>query len=242
MNGRPTDFDEASRVAAYASFGNGALLEVVLRWLPPDGSVLDVGCASGGLLAALEADAGRRVGVEVSAPAAAEARRHADAIVVGSILDHGLEVPHAPFDVVVCADVIEHVADPTEALEFAAARCRADGVVIVSVPNVAHWSSRARLLVGTWEYEETGIFDRTHLRFFTPTTARAALEQAGLAIVEEKPVVPALRNHVRALDRLHPVVARWVEQRWQRLAGRRPALFAFQTTLVGRPQRATNER
>lgn len=59
------------------------------------------------------------------------------------------------------------------------------------MPNIAYLRARVRLLLGVWRYEDTGIFDRTHLRFFTRATVRELVESAGLEIVREIPIGPA---------------------------------------------------
>ncbi|HET7530673.1 MAG TPA: methyltransferase domain-containing protein, partial [Mycobacteriales bacterium] len=141
------------------------------------------------------------------------------------------------FDVVVLADVIEHTTDSSAALQQALRFCADGGAVVVSVPNIAHWSARLNLARGRWDYTESGLMDRGHLRFFTPRTILAEMDAAGVEVETVSPVVPRLRNHVRSLRRLpRPVQAR-VEQGWQALGRRRPALMAYQLIIVGRVRR-----
>jgi hypothetical protein len=76
------------------------------------------------------------------------------------------------YDLVVFTDVLEHVAQPEELLDWAAsAAMTKTGRVFASVPNSANWQVRLRILRGNWNYEENGFFDRDHLRFYSPTTA-----------------------------------------------------------------------
>jgi len=89
------------------------------------------------------------------------------------------------FDLALLLDVLEHVPDSAALLREVAARVRPGGALLVSVPNVAHWSVRASLLAGRFDYAPRGIMDRTHLRFFTRRTFRALLEDAGLEVVAE---------------------------------------------------------
>jgi hypothetical protein len=64
-----------------------------------------------------------------------------------------------------------------------------NGRVIICLPNIAHWSIRASLLMGKFEYTSTGILDVTHLRFFTPKTARKLIEDAGYQVISTHPIL-----------------------------------------------------
>ncbi len=216
----------ASKAGVYEHFGNPVLLRAVRRHLPEGGSVLDVGCASGGLLEAIRDRAGRLDGVEMDAEAARAAARVADEIHVGSVDDVAL--PAAAFDVVVLGDVLEHLADPARALARVVPALRPGGVVVVSLPNVAHWSVRLALLAGRWEYRSSGILDDTHLRFYTWSTGAALVECSGLRIVEREPIVSGLGAHLGAS------VPRPVERAWRAVGHRIPTMFAFQQLLVAR--------
>lgn len=89
------------------------------------------------------------------------------------------------FDLALLLDVIEHTADPRATLEQTARALRPSGHLLVSVPNVAHWSVRGPLLFGKFDYTPSGILDRTHLRFFTRKTFLATLRSAGLVVESE---------------------------------------------------------
>ncbi len=221
--------------ARYRSYGNGPLADLA-RTALGGGTVLDVGCASGGLLALLAPHARATAGLEVSPTAAAEARLVADEVVVGGLGD--VPAPAfaaAPFDLVVCADVLEHLPDPAAGLRRVVEWVRPGGAVLVSVPNVAHWSARLRLARGRFGYDPSGIFDEGHLRFFTVDLLRALVAGAGLVEQALVPVVPALHHAVPVLRR-RPRVDRAAERLWQRAGRRRPALLGYQLVcLAGRP-------
>ncbi|HWC26500.1 MAG TPA: class I SAM-dependent methyltransferase, partial [Solirubrobacteraceae bacterium] len=155
------------KAQTYAAFGNGAIAAHARRLLPPGGRVLDVGCASGGLLALLRPHAAHLAGVELSPSAARAAARVADRVVCGALEDPQLPFEPASFDLVVLADVLEHLVDPAAGLARAAGWCRPGGAVLVSVPNVAHWQARLTLLRGRWPQRASGTFDAGHLRWFT---------------------------------------------------------------------------
>jgi hypothetical protein len=126
----------------------------------------------------------------------------------------------APFDVVLLGDVLEHLRDPWATLRALTAL---GGRIVLSVPNVAHWTGRRALLRGRFPYAEHGLFDRTHLRFFTLASARALAEGAGLRIVAERfaPAPLPLQARVPALRALERVAVRV-----------RPELFALQVLLI----------
>jgi SAM-dependent methyltransferase len=194
--------------------------------VPAGARVLDVGCATGYLAAELARRGCRVTGVEADPLVADRARVHCEAVVIGDVEDDDCRralAALAPFDVVLCGDVLEHLRDPWSALAALAALAARDGRVVLSVPNVAHWTGRRALVRGRFPYAEHGLFDRTHLRFFTRASARDLAQGAGLRVVEERfapaPVpmqarLPALRALERAAVRL------------------RPELFALQVILV----------
>lgn len=218
------------KASLYRHAENPVVLEQVLARLPPGGRVLDIGCGSGGLLAQLAGHAGFRAGVELSASAAALAADIADEV-VNMPASGDLPFPPASFDVVVCADVLEHLAEPAAALASAARLCRAGGAVVISVPNVAYWQARLRLLRGVWRYEPTGLFDSGHLRFLTRDTLLELVARCGLEVAALGPArLPDLAAHVasRVPGPLRPVVRFLWRAAGDALARRRPTLFAYQ--------------
>ena len=91
-------------------------------------------------------------------------------------------LPDKTYKLVVCADVLEHTADPKSVLMRLRAAAADDAVFIISVPNVAHLAVRLMLLLGRFPKMERGPLDRTHLQFFTKDTAREMVESAGLKV------------------------------------------------------------
>jgi len=145
--------------------------------------VLEVGCGQGGTLAWLK-DSGiakRTTGIEIDAAAAAVARTRVDHVVEGDA-DAAIDaLPAGELDLVLCLDVLEHLVDPWRTMERLARVLRPGGSVILSVPNIRHYSVSLPLVwSGRWQYEEAGILDRTHLRFFTRAGAGALISGAGL--------------------------------------------------------------
>ncbi len=146
--------------------------------------VLDVGCATGYFAHFLATQQDCEVhGLEPDAAAVAVARER-----LGERLTHGgteLLPAYAPgsFDVVVFADVLEHLMDPGQALRDARRLLRPGGSVVASIPNVAHGDLRLLLLAGHFPYKRTGLLDSTHVRFFTRHSIPALFERSGLRLV-----------------------------------------------------------
>lgn len=89
------------------------------------------------------------------------------------------------FEVVLASNVIEHLADTKFQFEQIHQSLNQHGKCIIVVPNIAWWRSRWRLLRGSWEYEEYGLFDETHLRFFSVLSLRKALQDSGFHVIDE---------------------------------------------------------
>ncbi|WP_223619737.1 class I SAM-dependent methyltransferase [Lysobacter sp. ESA13C] len=185
----------------------------VVRLLPQAGlsRVLDVGCGAGMTAALVRercADA-RVVGVEPMAELAEHAREQLDELIVGRIDDPAvLErlAAQAPFDAIVCADVLEHVAEPLPVLRALAQRLAPGGCLVTSLPNVRHLSTFIALgLLGTWPARERGIHDRTHLRFFARRDILRLGEQAGLELRAERRNVRLLESRAWSLVLAKPL-------------------------------------
>ncbi len=152
--------------------------------------VLDVGCGAGALGATLkrERNVAEVVGVELAPEAAAKAEDVLDHVLVGSIEDIALPYAEGYFDCIVCADVIEHLAEPVDALRRLGHLLSEDGVIVASVPNVRFHEMVRMLASGMWSYESAGLMDSTHLRWFTRGSLKAAVAEAGLEAAEINPL------------------------------------------------------
>jgi 2-polyprenyl-3-methyl-5-hydroxy-6-metoxy-1,4-benzoquinol methylase len=146
--------------------------------------ILDVGCAAGALGEELKRRGAKEVvGLEKFEAAAQVARTRLDAVhEVDLNTLPSLPYPDGYFDVLVFADVLEHLVEPVSVLKHFLRYLMPDGRVILSLPNVRHESVVLPLLVdGRWQYQDMGIMDRTHLRFFTLREMVAMLRDAGLS-------------------------------------------------------------
>jgi 2-polyprenyl-3-methyl-5-hydroxy-6-metoxy-1,4-benzoquinol methylase len=161
--------------------------------------VLDVGCGFATTSQYIETRGNRVTGIESSAEAVAVARTRVSEVIQADLQNHPLAGRR--FDVIIFADVLEHLAWPIGVLRGYLDLLKDGGSVIISLPNVGLWSVRLNLLLGRFRYEETGVLDRTHLRFFTRRTAREMIESAGLEIIRRtynpglvRPFVPLAKK------------------------------------------------
>lgn len=210
----------------YKNGGNTRLLNM-LKSTP--GRILDVGCGAGDN-AALLADRGWRVtGLTIDPREREAALPYCDAIHLGN-LEEGLPRTVAgSFDVVLMSHVLEHLANPSALLADVRERLDENGVIAVALPNVLNYRQRFRFLMGNFAYTETGMLDRTHLRFYTYTTGRTLLEDHGFDVVaaaaDGSLPLWRLRNLVppKASRKLNEWVLKF-----------QPGLFAYQSLFLAR--------
>jgi SAM-dependent methyltransferase len=168
-------------------------------------------------------------------PAQAErARAKCQDVIVADLAEAAPKLP-GPFDAIIYGDVLEHLSDPLSALLAVNPSLAPGGLVVVSVPNVAHLWVRLALLGGRFDYTDRGILDRTHLRFFTRRTLLALLAEAGLAVSAlhvtpvPLPLVVPVRLHGAGLRIVHRLSAR--ASHWW------PGGLAYQFVAACRPLR-----
>lgn len=208
---------------------------VVLSWLGQKrpGRVLDVGCSDGRFGAMAKGFGHYVVGVDMIKHEGVGERL--DGFVEANLNDGLPDETGGDFDVIVAADVLEHTIEPRVLLEDMIARLNAGGTILVSVPNFAHWYPRTRVAVGRFDYDQRGLLDRGHVRFFTRRSFERLLAESSL-IIERRTVVGSpievldgggarslgwMTNSVSAVDRLATRV-------W-------PTLFGYQFLYELRP-------
>jgi SAM-dependent methyltransferase len=164
---------------AYIERPNSVLVELFARHVARRVAaprVLDVGAGAGANARALRALAPELhlTAIEPNPRAASLLREACDVVYEGELGSFIEQQREGVFDAVVLSDVVEHVVNPVEFLSALVAHPGLrDAVFLVSVPNYAVWYNRLLTLAGRFEYAESGLFDRTHLRFFTRASSRA---------------------------------------------------------------------
>jgi 2-polyprenyl-3-methyl-5-hydroxy-6-metoxy-1,4-benzoquinol methylase/Tfp pilus assembly protein PilF len=160
--------------------------------------ILDIGCGGGDFGQCLkQRGAEYVVGVEVVERAWEQARHLLDEAILGNI--ETMDLPFHPnsFDCIVCADVLEHLREPKEALEKLLPLLAPGGRLVASIPNVRFCSVvQALAEKGRWQYEDAGILDRTHLRFFTAVEMKALFDEAGYELTSLAPLSMLARDQL----------------------------------------------
>jgi O-antigen biosynthesis protein len=123
------------------------------------------------------------------------------------------------YDVIICADVLEHLVNPQNVLKMLKSFLKPDGMFVISLPNVAFLQTRVNLLLGKWAYREFGTLDKTHLRFYTIASAQRMVEGAGFNILRVLPY-----NAFTLLKKL------------PRLTKLFPSVLAYQFILIAAPK------
>lgn len=164
-------------------------------------TILDIGCGSGAFGEALKEKIGTEVwGVEINNKAAEEATKRLDKVLIGDICDLYFQLPDGYFDCIVFNDVIEHLTNPYKVLVQIKSKLNSNGVVLCSIPNVRYYENLFNLLIRKqWKYEEQGILDKTHLRFFTERSIKNMFDMLGYEILKIKGINPTRNWKVRFL-------------------------------------------
>jgi O-antigen biosynthesis protein len=164
----------------------------ILRLVKPNCKVLEIGCASGIQSRILTEHLGCKVtGIEINAEAAQDARQYCEQVIVGDIEQISLEEhlqPHR-YDVIIFADVLEHLKDPARVLEKIMPFLSDIGYLLISVPNIVHSSVIMEMINGKFDYHKYGLLDDTHIKFYTKKTLYCLLEKSGYVITNLDRVV-----------------------------------------------------
>lgn len=145
--------------------------------------ILEIGCACGGTLLRIKNNnpSAELYGIEICEPAAEIAKNFAEVLTADLESLERLDFI-AKFDYIVMGDVLEHLFDTDAVLQKVHSWLNQTGKLVVSVPNISHVSVVMSLLSGQWEYDDSGILDRTHIRFFTMDSIKYYLQKNGFQI------------------------------------------------------------
>ena len=148
-------------------------------------TVLDVGCGYGALGRDFSRLGLQVWGVERDPTAVKIASSRLERVLAADLGDSDQiagELDGRHFDILMFSDVLEHTVDPESVVRRFLPYLRAEGRLVISVPNVANWVTRIALLAGRFNYRDTGVLDKTHLRFFTRRSLVQLVEKCGLKV------------------------------------------------------------
>ena len=169
----------------------------------PTGRLLELGCGRGDT-AAYALTSGKcsyAAGIELCAEPAAEASKTLHRVIVGDVETTPLPFEDNYFDALIASEVLEHLKDPWSVLNVLHRLLKPGAIVVAGSPNVAHYSTIHMLLNGRWDLEDSGIMDRTHLRWFTPRSYAEMFRDCGFTVVKVGPAYP-LRPKPRFVNSL----------------------------------------
>ena len=173
---------------SYYGFARPEVVEGIIKNKIPAGKVLEIGCAGGATGKYLKERLSVQyyVGIDISPEAADIAKKHLDKIIVANIEETDLAseygLKRGEFDLLLSLDVLEHLYNPWDALADLSSYVKPGGYVVASLPNIQNITIVQDLIKGIWQYQDAGILDATHLRFFTLDEAKKMFSGAGLAI------------------------------------------------------------
>lgn len=191
------------------SWSRGDPKDYVVREIQQKCLVLDVGCGVGGFGKWLIDKKKCKVdGIDGHPDAVKEAKKNLNN---GHLLDlNDLNqvkdfVKGKSYDAITFIDVLEHCYHPKQLLGIFSQALSEKGRIIVSLPNIAHYSARIRVLKGNFDYDDSGLFDRTHVKFYTRKTSRELIESAGLRVIKEMNTSPT-QGWKKALSKIDPTL------------------------------------
>jgi predicted TPR repeat methyltransferase len=208
------------------------LIRLIRELAPRGGTLLDLGAAAGELGEAVRDHFRSTCGFEFQLDCIGDLMPRFDRVVIAD-LERVKSVPGGA-SAVVLADVLEHLHSSTNALALVKSALGPNGRAFISVPNVANITVRLMLLLGMFEYQERGILDRTHIRFYTQRSILREVEKAGFRIIKVTASAIPLRLVIggftpefilRPLEKLLVLMTRL----WR-------SMFAYQIILVAEPR------
>lgn len=177
----------------------------MLKYIPAGTrTTLEVGCGLGGFSALVkEKFEAETWAVEVDKEAAQEAAKKLNTVINRDIGTSLNQIPDNYFDCIIFLDVLEHLADPYSLLVRMREKLTDNGVIVASIPNVRYYRNLIDLVLkGNWDYQDAGILDKTHLRFFTYKSILKMFEQLGFEVLVIEGIQPTRNKRLRLLNTL----------------------------------------
>lgn len=208
----------------YANQGLPALVDLVKA---DQYSVLDIGCGDGANMRLLAARGHEVVGITLSEREAEIVREQGFTCHVWNIDEESEPFAGMKFDALIFSHVLEHVAWPNVVLSRYLELLHTRGGIYIALPNVMNFSNRWQFMRGRFHYTETGLMDRTHLRFFDFHSARQLVEDVGIKTIHHFGVGQFPMGPFREWT---PGFSRWMDRQASRFL---PSLFALHIIVVG---------
>jgi len=165
----------------------------MLDFIPQDAKkILDCGCGEGHFGNEAKNRLNAEVwGLEMDVTSANTAKGHLHTVIQGDLATTISEVPAAYFDCITFNDVLEHLVNPYEILTTIRGNLSPHGVVVCSIPNARYWRVFKKYVFGKdWKYEDNGVMDRTHLRFFTKKSMINMFEDLNYEVISIQGLKP----------------------------------------------------
>lgn len=229
----------------------------IVKYVGTNLKILDVGCGFGALGEELQKRNNVVYGIDLSKYAISVAKSRMEMAFVTDATDiENLpsEIKNEKFDLIIFADILEHIYNPLELLQKYSCFLKPNGQIITSIPNVATWNVRFSLLFGSFTYKDTGTLDRTHIRFFTRRTAQNLIQNAGYKIIRLditpnffRPFVPWIKQkfikpgntpvNPRAIieSKQYQAYLKWIFPIEYTLAKIWKNMFSFQFIIIAKP-------
>jgi 2-polyprenyl-3-methyl-5-hydroxy-6-metoxy-1,4-benzoquinol methylase len=171
--------------------------KAILSWVGWNKRVLEIGCHTGDLSKWMQKQECKITGVELNGLALEKAKPFLEGSILNDIELNSIWnlLGEKKFDVILFGHVLEHLQDPWSVLHKARNVLSENGIIIIALPNISNADSRFKILFGRFNYEEIGVMDRTHLRFFNIQTANELIEKSGFHV--EEYFAPVQVNPVR---------------------------------------------
>lgn len=146
-------------------------------------TVLEIGCGKGAVTRYLKKNGCIITCIEISEEYAIAAKNYCKDIIIENVESlNGLNLPEHHFDVILYGDVLEHLKNPSQVIKKFSQYLKNDGYIVVSIPNIANWKIRLDLLFGKFDYQNSGILDKNHIRFYTKKTIKKMIQNSDYEI------------------------------------------------------------
>jgi methionine biosynthesis protein MetW len=175
--------------------------------------ILDIGCGNGDLARMLTDKEIEVYGIDISSKAVSKTKKFMTKFYELDLNEDNLPFKNQTLDIVIASEIIEHLFAPEKLLKEIHRVLKKGGLAVITTPNFLYWGNRLKFLEGWFDYEKTGIFDESHVHFFTYSSLKKEIKNSGFKIIKE--------NHVYAGgDWLNKIKCKY------------PSLFAYQLVVL----------